>query len=173
MQEDVETSGDPERAAFIARYGGIYEHSPWVPAEAFDVGLPGKDPSPSSLAPRFAAIVAAAGRARQIALIRAHPDLAGRLAVAGELTDSSRSEQAGAGLDRCTPEEYSRFQALNDAYKAKFAFPFILAVAGRSRAEILAAFEARMENDAETEFSTALREIDRIARLRLEAMERP
>ena len=170
MQEDVETSGAPERAAFIARYGGIYEHSPWVPAEAFDAGLPGKDPTPSSLAPRFAAIVAAAGRARQIALIRAHPDLAGRLAIGG-LTDSSRSEQAGAGLDRCTPEEYSRFQALNDAYKAKFGFPFILAVAGRSRAEILAAFEARMQNDAETEFSTALREIDKIARLRLQAME--
>ena len=173
MQEDVEPSSAAERAAFVARYGGIYEHSPWVPEKAFDAGLPGKNPSPSSLAPRFAVIVAAAGRARQIALIRAHPDLAGRLAVAGELTDSSRSEQAGAGLDRCTPEEYSRFQALNDAYKAKFGFPFILAVAGRSRAEILAVFEARMENDPETEFSTALREIDRIARLRLEAMERP
>jgi OHCU decarboxylase len=171
MQEDVEIIGDPERAAFIARYGGIYEHSPWVPAEVFDAGLPEKDPAPSSLAPRFAAIVAAAGRARQIALIRAHPDLAGRLAVVGALTDSSRSEQAGAGLDRCMPEEFSRFQALNDAYKAKFGFPFILAVAGRSRAEILDAFEARMENDPETEFSTALREIDKIARLRLQAME--
>ena len=172
MQEDVEMDRSGERAAFVARYGGVYEHSPWVPAEAFDAGLPGKDPAPSSLAPRFAEIVAAAGRARQIALIRAHPDLAGRLAVAGELTDSSRSEQAGAGLDRCTSEEFARFQALNEAYKSRFGFPFILAVAGRSRAEILAAFEARMENDPETEFATALGEIDRIARLRLEAMER-
>ncbi len=172
MQEDAASGGkEAGRSAFVVRYGAVYEHAPWVAEEAFDAGLPEKAPAPSSLAPRFAAIVAAAGRARQIALIRAHPDLAGRLAIGG-LTDSSRSEQEGAGLDRCTPEEFTRFQALNEGYKAKFGFPFIMAVAGRSRAEILAAFERRMANDPESEFSTALREIDKIARLRLEAMER-
>ena len=173
MPEEIASpSSSGDRAAFVARYGGVYEHSPWVAEEAYDAGIPFAEHTPEGLARRFATIVAAAGRARQMALIRAHPDLAGRLAVDGGLTDSSRSEQAGAGLDRCTPAELARFQALNDAYKAKFGFPFILAVAGRSRADILAAFEARIANDPETEFSTALREIDRIALLRLKALDR-
>ena len=92
-------------------------------------------------------MLASADEAAKLALIRAHPDLAGRAAIAGDLTDASKSEQAGAGLDRCTPEEYRRFQELNDAYKAKFGFPFILAVAGKTRHDILAAFEARIGND--------------------------
>lgn len=160
------------REDFVARYGAVYEHSPWVAEAAFDAGLTDRERTADGLARRFAAIVAAAGRQRQLALIRAHPDLAGRLAVDEELTSASRAEQAGAGLDRCTPAEFARFQALNDAYKAKFGFPFILAVAGRSRADILAVFETRLENDPETEFSTALSEIDTIARLRLQAMAR-
>jgi OHCU decarboxylase len=87
--------------------------------------------------------------------------------VAGELTTDSASEQASAGLDRCSPEEFARFQGLNAAYKAKFGFPFIIAVRGLGRAEILAAFERRLGNDVETEFATALGEINRIALLRL------
>ena len=157
------------RDAFVAMLGAIYEHSPWVAERAWDA-------APfASIEALHAAMRGAVGRAgldAQLALIRAHPKLAGRAAIAGELTASSRSEQQGAGLDRCTPEEYARLHALNAAYEARFGFPFILAVAGRSRAEILAAFEARMANDPETEFATALREIDKIARLRLEAMER-
>jgi 2-oxo-4-hydroxy-4-carboxy-5-ureidoimidazoline decarboxylase len=112
----------------------------------------------------------AAPRERQLALIRAHPDLAGRLARAGALTAESTVEQRGAGLDRCSDEEFARFTALNDTYKARFGFPFIMAVKGRTRAEILAAFERRVANGPEAEFGTALDEIDRIALLRLRDM---
>lgn len=108
---------------------------------------------------------------RQLELIRAHPDLAGKAQLAGELTASSTAEQASAGLDQCSPEEYERFQALNSAYRDKFGFPFVLAVRGRSRAEILEVFAARLGNDYEVEFETALAEIHQIARLRLEAMK--
>jgi 2-oxo-4-hydroxy-4-carboxy-5-ureidoimidazoline decarboxylase len=109
-----------------------------------------------------------ATRERQLALIRAHPDLAGRAAIAGELTAASSAEQASAGLDRCTPEEFARFQELNDSYKGRFGFPFILAIKGRTRAGILAAFEQRLDNTPAAEFEEALRQIARIARLRLE-----
>ena len=104
---------------------------------------------------------------QQLALLRAHPDLAGRLAMAGGLTVHSASEQARAGLDQCTPEEFARFTALNDAYKMKFGFPFIMAVKGKSRGEILAAFEARSTNDAVSEFRAALDEVHKIALFRL------
>ena len=101
----------------------------------------------------MAKVLAAADDEAKLALIRAHPDLAGRAAIAGDLTDSSRSEQAGAGLDRCTPEEYRRFQELNAAYKEKFGFPFILAVGGRTRQEILAAFERGSATTATPNFA--------------------
>jgi OHCU decarboxylase len=108
-----------------------------------------------------------APRARQLALIRGHPDLAGRTAIRGELTAASSAEQASAGLDQCTPAEFQRFRELNDKYKRKFDFPFILAVKGKTRQEILAAFERRLHNSPETEFEEALNQIARIARLRL------
>jgi 2-oxo-4-hydroxy-4-carboxy-5-ureidoimidazoline decarboxylase len=114
------------------------------------------------------AVVTAAPRDRQLELLRAHPDLAGRLAVAGALTPHSTSEQAGAGLDKCTAEEFARFTRLNDAYKAKFGFPFIMAVKGCARGEILAAFERRLNQDAASEFRTALDEVNRIALFRLQ-----
>ena len=94
----------------------------------------------------------------------------GRAAIAGDLTESSRSEQRGAGLDRCSPEEFARLTALNDAYQAKFGFPFILAVKGHTRASILANLAARLPNEAADERAEALRQIDRIARFRLEAL---
>jgi OHCU decarboxylase len=151
----------------VARFGGVYEHSPWIAEAAYDRGLTEAEDTPDGLAAAMAKVLAKADDAAKLALIRAHPDLAGRAAIAGELTDSSKSEQAGAGLDRCTPAEYARFQELNEAYKRKFGFPFILAVAGRTRQEILAAFEARVRNDRETEFRTAIDQINTIARLRL------
>ena len=101
-------------------------------------------------------------------LIRAHPDLAGRIAVAGELTEDSASEQSSAGLDQCSDEEYEAFQSLNAAYVKKFSFPFVMAVRGCHRQEILAQFGARLHNSYEQEFGTALQEIHKIARLRLE-----
>jgi OHCU decarboxylase len=108
---------------------------------------------------------------RQLELIRAHPDLVGKAAVAGELTEDSSTEQASAGLDRCSPEEYERFEALNRAYRDKFGFPFVMAVRNSSRADILAAFGSRLDNHYDEEFETALAEIHKIAQLRLEAME--
>ncbi len=163
-----------ERAAFVARYGGIYEHSPWVAEAVYDAarrhgggGQADLAADPEVLHAAMAAVVEAAGRDAQLALLRAHPDLAGRLALAGDLTAASSAEQAGAGLDHCNPEELARFQDLNARYTARFGFPFILAVKGKTRAEILAAFEARVGNDLETEFATALEQVHRIALLRL------
>ncbi len=156
--------GRMDRAAFVAAFGSVFEHSPWV-AELTWAAAPF-----GSLDELHAAMVRAcrgAGRERHLALLRAHPDLAGKAAVAGGLTAASRDEQTGAGLDRCTPQDYARFQDLNAAYKAKFGFPFILAVKGHDRAAILAAFAARLKNDPEAEFDRALDEVARIARFRL------
>jgi 2-oxo-4-hydroxy-4-carboxy-5-ureidoimidazoline decarboxylase len=154
-----------DRAAFVARLGRVYEHSPWVAERAwlerpFD-SLPG-------LRAAMQQTVEHASRDEQLALIRAHPELAGKLAIAGQLTDESRAEQASAGLDRCTPEEFAEFQALNGAYRSKFDFPFIVAVRGLSRSEILARLTQRMSHSAEQELSVCLREIGRIARFRLD-----
>jgi 2-oxo-4-hydroxy-4-carboxy-5-ureidoimidazoline decarboxylase len=153
------------RNEFVDRYGGIYEHSPWVAEQVWDTGLSG------DLATRMAAAVDMAGKAAQLKLLRAHPDLAGKLARAGGLTSASTAEQAGAGLDRCTDAEFEEFVALNDAYKAKFGFPFILAVKGRNRQEILENFRSRIGNDADVEFRTALAQVHRIAALRLAALD--
>lgn len=156
------------REAFVARFGDIYEHSPWVAEAVWGAAGPAPDcDTAAGLATAMAKVLAAAPREAKLALIRAHPDLAGKAALAGELTPESAGEQSGAGLDRCSPAEFARFQQLNAAYKAKFGFPFVIAVRGLGRAEILAAFERRVANDAETEFVTALEQINRIARLRL------
>ena len=160
-----------DRAAFVEAYGGIYEHSPWVAETVFDGGLGAGDDEAGVLAGRMAQIVDAADDAAKLALLRAHPELAGRLAVSGELTAESTAEQASAGLDRCTPEEFAEFHALNERYNTRFGFPFIIAVRGLSRQDILSAFRSRADNDRETEFATALQQVHRIARLRLEAME--
>jgi OHCU decarboxylase len=156
------------RAGFVARFGGIFEHSPWVAERAFDAGLgPGAD-TPAGLHAAMTRAMREGTRDEQAALIAAHPDLAGRLALAGRLTADSTSEQASAGLDRLSAAELARFTALNEAYKARFGFPFIMAVKGRTKGEIIAGFEARLGNGAEAEFATALGEIEKIARIRLE-----
>jgi OHCU decarboxylase len=158
------------RADFVAKFGGVYEHFPEIAAAAYDKGLSEAEDTAEGLAAAMATAAGAMDKERKLALIRRHPDLAGKAAVAGELTAASKSEQAGAGLANCTPEEFARFQELNAAYKEKFGFPFILAVGGRNRQEILAAFEERVRNDRDAEFKTALAQIDRIALLRLNAM---
>lgn len=155
-------------AEFIDRFGGIYEHSAWVAKDVAAEAVATDDLS--EIASLMAECVDNAAAERQLALIRAHPDLAGKAQVAGELTAESTAEQASAGLDQCSVEEYAQFQDLNTRYKEKFGFPFVLAVRCKSRAEILAAFAARLENDAATEFETALQEIHKIAELRLQAM---
>ena len=154
---------------FIARFAGIYEHSPWVAERVAPIAEQLDDTE--QLAALMIDCVDNADTEKQLALIRAHPDLAGKAQVAGELTADSTAEQASAGLDQCSKVEYERFQALNEAYKEKFGFPFVMAVRGSSRAEILEAFSARLQNDYDLEFETALVEIHRIARLRLDAME--
>jgi OHCU decarboxylase len=159
---------NPE-SAFVRRYGGIYEHSPWVAAAA--EAVIGGDQRLERLAEVMADCVDNASRERQLELIRAHPDLAGKAQIGGELTAASTSEQRSAGLDRCTPEQYDRFQSLNEAYRNKFGFPFVMAVRDSSREEILAAFAARLENDADVFNDTATTEIYTIARLRLCALE--
>jgi 2-oxo-4-hydroxy-4-carboxy-5-ureidoimidazoline decarboxylase len=158
-----------DRAAFVAKFGGVYEHFPQIAKVAWAQGLDASTDTPDGLATAMAEVASALDSSDKLKLIRNHPDLAGRVAMA-DLTASSRSEQTGAGLDRCSPEEFQRFQELNRVYKEKFAFPFLLAVAGKSRHEILAAFQSRVENDRETEFQTALEQIDKIARIRLEAL---
>ena len=156
-------------AGFVRRFGGIYENSPWV-AELAAAHVD-ESAGVESIARVMADCVDNASRERQLALIRAHPDLAGRAAVAGELTAESTEEQSSAGLDQCTPDEFERFTGLNEQYRIKFGFPFVMAVRGRSRDEILAAFERRLGHDYDAEFETALEEIHKIARLRLEAMD--
>ncbi len=153
---------------FVSRYAGIYEHSPWVAERVAPYVV--EDDDADTLAKMMADCVDNAAPELQLELIRAHPDLAGKAQLAGELTKDSTLEQASAGLDHCSPEEYERFQALNAAYREKFGFPFVMAVRGSDRHEILEAFEARLENDHDLEFETALIEIHKIARLRLDAM---
>lgn len=153
---------------FADRFAGIYEHSRWVAEEA--AAVVSADDSLSRIAGVMADCVDNASTETQLSLIRAHPDLAGKAQVAGELTEDSTTEQASAGLDQCSAEEYARFQSLNAGYHEKFGFPFVMAVRDSSRAQILEAFESRLGNDSNTEFETALAEIHKIARLRLEAM---
>ncbi len=150
---------------FVGIYGGVYEHSAWVAHAAWKQGI--KDLSVKELSKVLADQVNAAGAERQLQLIKEHPDLAGKAAVRGELTPESTSEQASAGIDKCSAEEFARFQFLNGIYKNKFGFPFIMAVKGSNRYEILDAFAIRVGNAYDTEFVTAINEIHKIAVFRL------
>lgn len=159
-----------ERAEFVARFGGIFEHSPFVAERAFDAGTLIEPLSAATVHSAMAAVFRAASREERLGVLNAHPDLAGKLAIAGGLTEDSRKEQAGAGLDRLTPQEHARFTVLNDAYVRKFGFPFIIAVKGLHKNDILHAFEQRIGNSADEEFETAALQVEKIARLRLEAL---
>jgi len=154
---------------FIARYAAIYEHSPWVAEQVAPLVADTDDVT--RIAALMADCVDNAATRRQLELIRAHPDLAGKAQLAGELTEDSTAEQTSAGLDQCSPGEFERFQSLNSAYRDKFGFPFVMAVRGSQRRQIIDAFAERLENDYDLEFETALTEIHKIARLRLDAME--
>ena len=151
-------------ADFVKLLGGIFEHSPWV-AEGAASARPY-----NSVAELHAAMVRqieGAGEQAQLKLIRAHPELAGKAAVRGELTDESTSEQAGAGLDQCSPQEYARLTELNEAYNKKFGFPFILAVKGYDRAGIIQQFERRLQRSVEDEKRESLQQIYKIGGFRL------
>lgn len=149
------------RNAFIARYGALFDHSPWVIARAAD-----RQPFPD-LHAGLMQIVAEAQPDEQLCLIRAHPELAGKAAIDRALTDASAAEQASAGLDRLSEEEFARFHELNRAYATQFGFPFIICVRKTDKAGILAAMQRRLANDPATEHAVALAEIGEIVRLRL------
>ncbi len=166
--------GPIARDAFVARYGGVYEHSPWIAEQVFDEQVLADlidSESTEELTILFGECVDNAARDQRLALIRAHPDLAGRAAIAGELTADSNDEQSSAGIDQCTPEEFARFQDLNDHYRQKFSFPFVMAVRNSNRQAILSAFEERLKNSATDEFEYAVAEIHKIAAMRLAALE--
>lgn len=159
-----------DRADFISRYGGVFEHSPFIAERAFDAGAISEPLSASGVHAALVTQFRAASSEERLGVLRAHPDLAGKLAIAGGLTEDSAREQAGAGLDRLSREEHARFTALNDAYTTKFGFPFIIAVKGLTKDDILSAFETRIDNSRETEFATACAQVEKIARLRLESL---
>jgi OHCU decarboxylase len=164
------TPSSLSREDFVNAFADIYEHSPWVAEKAYDLGQGSDLDDIETLHARMSDILLSADHATQLALINAHPDLAGKAAVQGQLTEASTNEQAGAGIHQCTAEEFARFTELNDAYKAKFAFPFIMAVKGSNRHQILAAFETRIHNSADVEFACALAEINKIAMFRLQTL---
>ncbi len=164
-QSGVHGDGNSEEE-FLRTYGTVYENSVWIARQAWRSGV--ECGSPDAVVAALRAVVGTASENAQLELLRAHPDLAGRLALRDALTSESALEQSGAGLDQCSPDELAAFQNLNERYTRKFGFPFILAVRGRTRAQILSKFRQRVENDTHTEFREALEQVHRIARFRIE-----
>ena len=165
---DIGAINRMDRERFVAATGHLFENSPWIAERAWP-SRPFADPAAMHAA--MVAVVRGATREEKLALLRAHPELAGKAARAGDMTADSVSEQGGAGLDRLSPEEFARFDRLNGAYREKFGFPFIIAVRGRGKDEILAAFEARLNNDPDAEIEAAIGEIATISRMRLDRLE--
>jgi len=155
------------KALFVEVFGRVWEHAPWIAEATWDAGVTAAHDAPPALHAAMARVMRASSHDRQKQLLLGHPDLAGKLAAAGEMTAESVGEQASAGLDRLTSDERVRFTALNEAYKARFGIPFIMAVAGAGKDAILVAFETRLKSTPEAEFETALAEVEKIALLRL------
>jgi len=168
MIEQPNRPSQMSREDFVSAYGGIFEHSAWIAEQAFDEELGPANDTASGLHAALCFQFRGAGDAERMGVLNAHPDLAGKLAAAKRLTAESTSEQASAGLDALTDEERAKFTELNEAYTSKFGFPFIIAVKGLTKDQILEAFENRINNDREQEFSTACKQVERIARLRLD-----
>jgi chitin deacetylase len=155
------------RERFVTRFGSIFEHSSWIAERAFELELGPAHDSAAGLHNALTRMFRSASQAERLAVLKAHPDLAGKLAAAKRLTPASTAEQASAALDALTDDERSRFQRLNAEYVAKHGFPFIIAVRDNSKDSILQAFQTRLANDTETEFATACKQVERIADLRL------
>jgi OHCU decarboxylase len=158
------------QADFVKLFGGVFEHSPWIAERAHALELGPAHDTAIGVHSALTRAFRAASPDERLGVLTAHPDLAGKLAAAKRLTPESTAEQAGAGLDSLTDAERARFTELNDAYQSKFGFPFIIAVRDNDKASILAAFQSRIANDRDTEFATACKQVERIARLRLEDM---
>ena len=161
---DMATINAMDRAAFVVKFGGIFEKSPWVAEEAWE-----RRPfaSPDEMHAAMVAVAKTAPATRQLALLQAHPDLAGKEAQAGTMTASSVAEQASAGLNTLSPPEFAELSNLNAAYKAKFGFPFIIAVRMYTKEGIFFEFKRRLQNDTQTEFANDLQNVYIITRLRL------
>jgi len=156
--------------AFVAAYGGVFEHSPWIAERAFDLELGPAHDCAIGLHHALCRVFRSASRDERLGVLTAHPDLAGKLAAAGQLTADSTSEQAGAGLDMLTDDERAMFQSLNAEYVAKHGFPFIIAVRDNTKASIQQAFQRRINNDSEAEFAEACTQVERIGEWRLKDM---
>ena len=155
---------------FVARFGGIYEQSPWIAERAWNLELGPAHDRAAGLHNALARVFRSASHKERLAVLQAHPDLAGKLAAARRLTPESAAEQAGAGLDALTDAERAEFTRLNTAYVERHGFPFIIAVGDHDKAGILAAFRQRLDSDTGTEFATACAQVERIAELRLRAL---
>jgi OHCU decarboxylase len=153
--------------AFKQKFGAVFEHSPWVAEAVFESGGSLLHDA-ESLGERFESVFLASDPALQLETLGAHPQLACALADQNGLTADSISEQTGAGLDRCSASELSEFKRLNADYMEKFGFPFIIAVRGLKRRQILDVFRRRIKNDRQTEYQAALQQTCRIARMRIE-----
>jgi 2-oxo-4-hydroxy-4-carboxy-5-ureidoimidazoline decarboxylase len=153
-----------DASRFTETIGRVFEHAPWVASRVASRRPFGHR---EDLHRAMVAAVAAASGEEQLALVRGHPELAGKAAIAGAMTAESKTEQGGAGLDRLTPAQFQKFHQLNDSYRAKFGFPFILAVKGRNAAEILTIFARRLGNERDAELHEALTQVARIAGFRL------
>ena len=156
------------RDTFVAAFGGIFEHSPWIAEGAHDLELGATHDNAAGVHNALCRIFRTATPEQRLGVLTAHPDLAGKLAAAGKLTAESTAEQAGAGLDLLTDAEREMFQALNAQYVERYGFPFIIAVKDNDKASILKAFHARIDSDRDTEFDRACKQVERIAELRLE-----
>jgi N-carbamoyl-L-amino-acid hydrolase len=167
MPPTLEQLNAASQAEFVAALGGLFEHSPWV-AEGAYASRPFKDGA--DLHAKMVAVMNKAPFPQALALLRAHPELAGRAMISKSLTADSANEQTSSGLTQCTPQEFERLQALNAAYNKKFGWPFILAVKHLDRPTIIRTFAERLENDAAAEFSHDLKNIETITRWRLDAL---
>lgn len=161
------TPSTMDKETFVSAFGGIFEHSAWIAEGAFDLELGPTHDNAAGVHNALARVFRTASEAQRLGVLRAHPDLAGKLAAAGRLTKDSTAEQAGVGLDMLTDEERATFQKLNADYVARHGFPFIIAVKDHTKPGILAAFQRRIGNDRDTEFAEACRQVERIAELRL------
>jgi OHCU decarboxylase len=167
MPHHISTLNALSAAEFVRVAGPLFEHSPWI-AERAAAARPFA--TLDAMHQRLVEVVAAATEAEQVGLIAAHPDLAGKLAVAGKLTAESTAEQKTARLDQLSPADFARITVLNDAYRAKFGFPFVICVRDHTQAGIFEAFEQRVANPREAEIKTALAQIARIAWHRLQTL---
>jgi OHCU decarboxylase len=163
----TQTPSTMNKTDFVQAYGGIFEHSAWIAVRTWESELGAAHDTAIGIHSAMCRVFRSASEDQRLGVLNAHPDLAGKLADAKQLTDESTSEQASAGLDTLTDKERGTFQRLNTEYTAKFGFPYIIAVKGLTKDQIMSAFITRVANDLDTEFATACTQVERIALLRL------